>query len=174
MSTGKIALIILSLIYVISPFDLIPESLFGPAGLPDDLVVFAFMVYMILTGRSPLPFMKFFKQQEASRGQETGPWKTGRDASHGTGSTGRRAGPENGFAEDGYARQSGKDPYHILEIPPDATFEAIKKSYREKAAQYHPDKVSHLGKEFQEIAHRKFVDIQWAYDELKVRHAQDE
>ena len=163
MSTGKIALIILSLIYVVSPFDLIPESLFGPGGLPDDLVVLGFMVYMILTGRSPLPFLKFFKKQEASRG---------------TGSTDRRTGPENGFSRssaDSYGGQtsSQKDPYQILELPPDATFETIKKTYREKAAQYHPDKVSHLGKEFQEIAHRKFVDIQWAYDELKLQHDQE-
>jgi len=33
-------------------------------------------------------------------------------------------------------------------------------------AKYHPDKVTHLGKEFQELAHRKLVAIQRAYEIL--------
>ncbi|MFW6334535.1 MAG: J domain-containing protein, partial [Desulfosalsimonas sp.] len=37
---------------------------------------------------------------------------------------------------------------------------------RKLAQQYHPDKVSHLGKEFQELAARKFVEIQEAYETL--------
>ena len=33
-----------------------------------------------------------------------------------------------------------KDFYEILEVPRDATQEAIKKSYRKLALKYHPDK----------------------------------
>jgi DnaJ-domain-containing protein 1 len=32
--------------------------------------------------------------------------------------------------------------------------------------EYHPDKVTHLGKELQELAHRKVLEIQRAYQQL--------
>jgi DnaJ like chaperone protein len=35
------------------------------------------------------------------------------------------------------------------------------------AAQYHPDKVQHLGEDFQRLAHEKFVAIQKAYEKIK-------
>jgi DnaJ like chaperone protein len=47
--------------------------------------------------------------------------------------------------------------------------EEIKAAYKKLASQYHPDKVQHLGKEFQQMAHEKFVSIQKAYDKLKAR-----
>jgi DnaJ-class molecular chaperone len=47
-----------------------------------------------------------------------------------------------------------------------ASKEEIKAAYKKLVAQYHPDKVQHLGKEFQELAHKKFVAIQRAYDVL--------
>ncbi|MDY6951090.1 MAG: DnaJ domain-containing protein [Thermodesulfobacteriota bacterium] len=43
---------------------------------------------------------------------------------------------------------------------------AIKAAYKKLAAQYHPDKVQHLGREFQDLAHKKFVAIQQAFDLL--------
>jgi DnaJ-domain-containing protein 1 len=33
--------------------------------------------------------------------------------------------------------------------------------------EYHPDKVSHLGEELQEVAHRKTLEIQRAYERLR-------
>ena len=59
--------------------------------------------------------------------------------------------------------------YKILEVSPDATNEEVKKAYRELAKKYHPDKVSHLGPEFQKLANEKFVEIQEAYNTL-MRH----
>jgi hypothetical protein len=41
--------------------------------------------------------------------------------------------------------------------------EEIKKKYRELVHKYHPDKVSHLGVEFQEVAHGKIREINDAY-----------
>jgi DnaJ like chaperone protein len=32
--------------------------------------------------------------------------------------------------------------------------------------EYHPDKVAHLGEELQELAHRKVLEIQKAYQQL--------
>jgi len=43
----------------------------------------------------------------------------------------------------------------------------VKKRYRELMAQYHPDKVQHLGKEFQIIAEEKTKIIQEAYEYFK-------
>ena len=58
------------------------------------------------------------------------------------------------------------DPYEILGLKRDATETAIKEAFRELAGKYHPDKVQHLGKEFQELAHKKFVRITRAYEIL--------
>jgi DnaJ like chaperone protein len=58
-------------------------------------------------------------------------------------------------------------PYKILEIPVTATDEEIKKAYRRMAMKYHPDKVHHLGPQFQKDAQEKFKSINEAYEEIK-------
>ena len=45
-----------------------------------------------------------------------------------------------------------KAPFRVLEIAPDASDLEIKRAYRKMANKYHPDKVSHLGKEMQRIS----------------------
>lgn len=62
-----------------------------------------------------------------------------------------------------------KTPYEILEIEPGASKEDIHKAYRALANKYHPDKIAHLGKEFQALAEEKFKEIQAAYDFLTGR-----
>jgi DnaJ like chaperone protein len=57
--------------------------------------------------------------------------------------------------------------YKILEITPDANNEEIKKAYRKMATKYHPDKVSHLGEEFQKAAKEKFQKVGAAYEQIK-------
>jgi DnaJ like chaperone protein len=57
--------------------------------------------------------------------------------------------------------------YKILETTPDANEEEVKKAYRKMAAKYHPDKVSHLGEEFQSAAKEKFQKVQSAYEQIK-------
>ncbi len=47
-----------------------------------------------------------------------------------------------------------------------ATIVVLDAAFREAAQQYHPDKVSHLGPELQELANKKFIEIQEAYDVL--------
>ena len=57
--------------------------------------------------------------------------------------------------------------YKILEIDRSASDLEIKKAYRSMAARFHPDKVQHLGPEFQKMAEDKFKAINEAYQEIK-------
>lgn len=57
--------------------------------------------------------------------------------------------------------------YKILEIEPTATDEELKKAYRRMAMKYHPDKVSHLGDDFQKAANEKFQKVNLAYENIK-------
>lgn len=57
--------------------------------------------------------------------------------------------------------------YRILETTPDANDDEVKKAYRKMATKYHPDKVSHLGAEFQKAAKEKFQEVQAAYEQIK-------
>jgi len=62
---------------------------------------------------------------------------------------------------------SSDSAYKILELDPNATISEIKKAYRKMAKKYHPDKVSHLGKEHQIGAEEKFRKVQEAYEQLQ-------
>jgi DnaJ like chaperone protein len=57
--------------------------------------------------------------------------------------------------------------YTILEIERSATVEEIKKAYRRMAVKYHPDKVHHLGPEYNKDAQEKFKKINEAYEKIK-------
>lgn len=46
----------------------------------------------------------------------------------------------------------------------------IKKRYRDLAHKYHPDKVSHLGDEFKELAQQKFREINEAYEYFRRKY----
>ena len=69
-------------------------------------------------------------------------------------------------AEEQTTQEMPKSPYEVLELSVSATPEDIEKQYRKLAAQYHPDKVSHLGAELQKVAHEKMLQIQDAYEKL--------
>lgn len=57
--------------------------------------------------------------------------------------------------------------YKILEIDPNASNDELKKAYRRMAMKYHPDKVSHLGNDFQKAAKDKFQKVSQAYENIK-------
>ncbi|MFC2151607.1 TerB family tellurite resistance protein [Bacteroidota bacterium] len=57
--------------------------------------------------------------------------------------------------------------YKILEIDLNASDDEIKKAYRKMAVKYHPDKVSHLGEDFQKKAKEKFQKVNDAYEKIK-------
>jgi curved DNA-binding protein CbpA len=56
--------------------------------------------------------------------------------------------------------------YQLLSIAPTATAEEIKRAFRTEIARYHPDKVQHLGKEFQEMAATRAAGLTEAYRTL--------
>jgi DnaJ like chaperone protein len=57
--------------------------------------------------------------------------------------------------------------YQILEIQRTATNDELKKAYRRMAMKFHPDKVSHLGDDFQHAAKEKFQKVNQAYENIK-------
>ncbi len=70
-----------------------------------------------------------------------------------------------------YSLNQLSTPYSILGISANSPAADIKKAYWKLAAQYHPDKVSHLGQDMAEEAHIKFLQIQEAYQELGKIHS---
>jgi DnaJ-domain-containing protein 1 len=127
---------LIAIFYVINPYDVLPDFVLGPGWL-DDLAVVALAYW----------WASRFKRayQARSAGSER--------------ASKRQEAPGGEETVDG-------DPYEVLGVGPGASKEEIKAAYKKLAAQYHPDKVQHLGKEFQELAHKKFVAIQKAYDAL--------
>lgn len=58
------------------------------------------------------------------------------------------------------------DAYRVLGVSPQATDDEVRRAYRKMALQYHPDRVSTLGKDVQENAKRKFQEINDAKERI--------
>jgi curved DNA-binding protein CbpA len=56
-----------------------------------------------------------------------------------------------------------KTHYQLLGVEATASADEIKRSFRREIARYHPDKVHHLGPEFQEIAATRAAELTEAY-----------
>ncbi len=56
-----------------------------------------------------------------------------------------------------------KTYYDLLEIPPTSPSDEVKRAFRLQIARYHPDKVQHLGKEFQAMAAERAAELTEAY-----------
>ena len=56
-----------------------------------------------------------------------------------------------------------KNYYDMLALGADAPGDEIKKAFRREIARYHPDKVQHLGKEFQDMAADRAAELTEAY-----------
>ncbi len=57
--------------------------------------------------------------------------------------------------------------YKILDVDASASNDEIKKAYRKMAIKFHPDKVAHLGDEFQVSAKEKFQKVSEAFETIK-------
>lgn len=134
--------IILALLYFLSPYDLIPGV--HPAAWIDDLIVM-FLLFRYLGRLKQTHTYRAPPDENSHNQRQDGP----------QGANGRQT-----------SSKTPKSPYEILNVSPGADQEQIKAAYRKLANQYHPDKVAHLGKEFQDLAEQRFKEIQDAYDKL--------
>lgn len=57
--------------------------------------------------------------------------------------------------------------YKVLGVDKSSTDDEIKKAYRKMAIKFHPDKVAHLGDEFQASAKEKFQKVNVAFERIK-------
>jgi DnaJ-domain-containing protein 1 len=137
--------ILLVLVYILFPYDLLPDFL-GGWGRVDDLVILGFLLRYL------------FAQQKRSRGTQTTGTKPGPDA-------------EKTYAGSDQGRNGGRfdsnDPYTVLGVDRTASAETVKKAYRELVNKFHPDKVEHLGEEFKTLAEKRFKQIQQAYQSIQ-------
>jgi len=138
----RILLIILGLLYALSPYDLFPDFVIGWGWLDDLIILWLLWRYYNTYIKQPRARRDYYKRGQYF--EQEG---------------------EKRFSEN-RASRSEEDPYTVLNIPVDASDEKIKKAYKELAGKYHPDKVQHLGDEFREIAEKRFKEIQNAYQEL--------
>lgn len=59
-----------------------------------------------------------------------------------------------------------RDPYRVLNIEAPVSAQQVRAAYRRLCAQYHPDKVTHLGEDVQSRAHEKMIELRQAYEQL--------
>ena len=69
------------------------------------------------------------------------------------------------------AGQLEEQYYAVLGLEKGADFAEIKRAYRKLSMQYHPDKVGHLGEEFQKVAEEKMKEINVAYEYFEKKFA---
>jgi DnaJ like chaperone protein len=130
--------------YVVSMIDLIPGL--SPISFLDDIIVIIAMVWFFTTWLPKNKHRIYWFRPKAQAG-----------ASH-------QAGGTNGQATGGKGAEF--DPFEVLKVRRGASPEEVKAAYREIISKYHPDKVAHLGEEYQQMAHEKVIDIQKAYEAL--------
>lgn len=163
----KILLILLGLAYLIAPVDIIPEILVPFLGWVDDGLVLYCIFYLIRYGQ--LPWFFFKRNTGDSSGQKPpgrfGPDTESRTKNNGSGS--RKTAGNQKFAPGTNSSRPPKPAHEILGVAKDASWEEIQAAYKQLAKKYHPDKLSHLGKEFSDLAAKRFLEIQKAFETLK-------
>ncbi len=152
MKNWKRLLWIIAIIYWLMPIDLFSDFRLG-IGWIDDLLIAVGCYYL-------WQYIKRKAEQEDVYG-----YRSSRDRENSfSGRSWYSSDRSNGFKKKESER---RDPYEILGVSHDASMDEIKKAYHRKASKYHPDKVSHLGEEFQRLAEEKFKEINQAFETLK-------
>lgn len=176
----KIAFALVALIYVISPFDLIPDFLIPYLGWIDDTALIAFLLYFLRTGKIPNilsgKWRSVFGNSRSGSGFEAGKRKANSSDSSRSGYSGQQGHNryEQASGREGYRstdehtekKSPRETPYDILGVSPGAGETEIRQAYKTLAKQYHPDRTAHLGPDIQELAARRFREINDAYQAL--------
>jgi DnaJ like chaperone protein len=150
----KYLIYLLPILYVLSPYDFLPDFMVGP-GWVDDLIILGLLcwyhfVYRRKIQPGPKKEQKYqYFKQESQQG-----FREGTTSEEGAGS-------EEASEE--------RAPHEVLGVERGASMDQIKAAYKALASQYHPDKVMHLGEEFRILAEKRFKEIQKAYQQLKAQ-----
>jgi hypothetical protein len=165
----KIISTILAVLYAIWPFDLIPNYLIG-IGWIDDILILALVWYYFFSNRpkSINNFQQFKQQYDYFQHRKYGNQQQNNTGNYEKQKQGYEYQKRYEYQRPGTGNQK-KDPYTVLGVGRNASVDEIKKAYRRLVNTYHPDKVLHMGEEFQKLAEIKFKEIQEAYQQLKVR-----
>lgn len=149
----KLVLSLLAIIYFLFPHDLFPDMLLGWGWIDDLLILYLLWRFFYRGNKSNFSFFQNFSNQ--SRSSSSQQFHHDRSSSE--------DGQEN-FGSGSIKKH--KDPYEILQVSRNASQEEIRLAYKDLVAKYHPDKVLHLGEEFQQLAEDRFKEIQEAYQKL--------
>ena len=149
-----ILIFVVALLYIISPIDVLPDVI-PIIGWLDDAFLVGLLIYYLRYGRLP-GFLSGIENLLFKKGQRGRPSRSE--------SAGKQEYGHSGYG--GSKKDTPRNPHEVLGIEPSASMKEIQTAYREAVQKYHPDKVSHLGEEFQEMAQKRFVEIQDAYDAL--------
>ena len=145
----KYLIYLILILYVISPYDILPDF-FAGLGWIDDLIVLGILYWYHFIYRRA----KMRARYEEAYHQE------------GEGTKREYYQEEQQQKAQTDRRFSKRDPYQILGVEKGAPLNEVKAAYRKLAIKYHPDKVNHLGDEFKVLAEKRFKEIQEAYQEL--------
>lgn len=141
-----------ALVYFVLPVDAVPDFLPG-IGFADDLGVLVTALATVLAHVKPghrERARELFDWRWASRSASDRGDDTNRDNYN----PGRQTPPE----ADSAVRYCA-----VLGVGPDASPEDVRARYLDCVKKYHPDRVQHLGAEFQEMAEQKMKEINAAY-----------
>jgi len=130
--------------YVVSMIDLIPGL--GPISMLDDIAVIIALIWFF-TSWLPRNRHRIYWFRHGPRGNA-------------------RSQGQGAAAQHDRNNGSEFDPFSVLNVRRGATLDEIKRAYRDMLTKYHPDKVTHLGEEFQRMAHDKSIEIRKAYELL--------
>ncbi|MCG8687908.1 MAG: DnaJ domain-containing protein [Desulfobacterales bacterium] len=176
----KLVLVLFGLAYLITPVDLIPDLILPWIGWLDDGLVLWSVYYLIRYGE--LPWFLFKKRKPKSfsgktgrpgtppAGQSRGRSGNNKDHNGSDNFSGKKKGPSKKNPQENSANSNTKSPYEVLGVSKGAPWTQIQEAYKTKAKQYHPDKLSHLGDDFSSLANKRFLEIQEAYNRLKVQY----
>lgn len=146
----KIILILLAIVYALSPYDILPDFFLGWGWIDDIIILYLLWRYVFSPHKKGFDFSKYYRQRRGAYGQSS------------------TSANQSGWRSETSPEDSEehRDPYAILGVHKGASSDEIQKAYKQLVNRYHPDKVQHLGEEFRQLAEKRFKEIQQAYQYL--------